>query len=345
MFDFTCKICGKSVQAENPSAGDILCPACSPATSIATAEHAAIAKIVTTPSDGAFREGEPPLSPKPYLPAVPTSVFFSWTSLIIAFVVVLTAIGLSIPYVQKWRAANARTQSINNLKRIGLAFHEFHDVNKRLPFNGTIDAQPGDATSGSWAFQILPYLDEGAFFNRPGRRTAVPIYMCPGRGRPIVSATGAWTDYSINPWINDPNGVVNAADCRRTLVSITDGSSNTTFLGHGNIDPDLHSTNGPIAQSTDIFKGGDPGMARRSTTNRADKAGDAALNWGGPFSEGCLFCMGDATVRPFSYSSYSGGEIKGGVAPAWAAGTTSGLGAFLTPSGGAAEGWSGPHEH
>jgi hypothetical protein len=49
--------------------------------------------------------------------------------------------------------------------------------------------------------------------------------------------------------------------------------------------------------------------------------------------------MGDATVRMFPYSTYSGGTISGtGVASSWASGTANGLAAFLTPSGGTPEG-------
>jgi hypothetical protein len=69
-------------------------------------------------------------------------------------------------------------------------------------------------------------------------------------------------------------------------------------------------------------------MARNLTINRRDAANGAALGWGGPFPQGALMCMGDATVRMFLYSTYSGGVINDGVS------TAPGLGAFLTPKGG-----------
>ena len=134
----------------------------------------------------------------------------------------------------------------------------------------------------------------------------------------------------INPWVNDPRaGAVNAANNKRIFNDITDGSSNTIFVGHGSIDPSLYSSKVASAQSSDIFKGGDPATARRVTTNQRDTAHDSALNWGGPFSYGALMGIGDATVRTFPYT-YSGGVIDNGVSTT----TTPGLGAFLTPPGG-----------
>jgi hypothetical protein len=215
------------------------------------------------------------------------------------------------------------------LKQSALAFHSFHDANKRLPFNGTVPAQPGDRTSGSWAFQILPFVDQAELFVRPNVNAGVPIYMCPGRGRPLICESGAWSDYCINPWLNDHlTGLENVRDAKCTMVGITDGTSNTIMLGQGSIDTNLYSSSGAIRQSTDIFKGGDPATARASTKNQADKANDAALNWGGPFAQGGLFGFCDGTVRTFPYTT-TGGAIINGVGEGGSC-----LAHFLTPCGG-----------
>src|ERR1043165_7425558 len=175
MLEFICSTCGKRVQGDDSFAGkQVLCPSCnasmtvpqsaqpsdSSTTAIATPDHASLAKI--TPSvvatDGSFRDGEPlptpPESPPPIDREV-SQILMGYVPLLIVLVIVLLLVALLVPAVQKTRQAAARTQSTNNLKNIGLTFHGFHDANKRLPFNGTVHAIPGDNKTGSWAWQIL----------------------------------------------------------------------------------------------------------------------------------------------------------------------------------------------
>src|SRR5687768_3037721 len=116
---------------------------------------------------------------------------FTLIELLVVIAIIAILIALLVPAVQKVREAAARTQSINNLKNIGLAFHGFHDANKRLPFNGsssssggvayTTTAQANRATSGSWGFQIFPYIDQTPIFANPGAggSTTIAAYMCP----------------------------------------------------------------------------------------------------------------------------------------------------------------------
>jgi type II secretory pathway pseudopilin PulG len=251
MLEFTCPTCGKRVQGDDAFAGkSVLCPVCnatinipqpaaasaSPATAIATPEHASQAKVTphAPPSDGSFREGEPPLPPPETLPSLRKEVAriaFRWVEALVVVAIIAVLIALLLPATRNVRGAAARTQSTNNLKNIGLAFHGFHDANKRLPFNGTISAVGNDNESGSWAFQILPYIDQMPLFANPNTTMSVSSYLCPGRGRPAISTSGAWTDYFINPWINYPaNGSVNAVDGKRTLKEITDGTSRTRSI-------------------------------------------------------------------------------------------------------------------
>ena len=122
---------------------------------------------------------------------------------------------LLVPAVQKVREAAARTQSINNLKQIALACQSYHDVNKKLPFNGIGPADPKHgASSGSRAYQILPFIDQAPMFNNPENFKAVGIaaYMCPGRGRPLFEAGGGpWTDYFYNNYLNSDVNMPNNA--------------------------------------------------------------------------------------------------------------------------------------
>jgi prepilin-type N-terminal cleavage/methylation domain-containing protein len=261
---------------------------------------------------------------------------FTLIELLVVIAIIAILIALLVPAVQKVREAAARTQTANNLKQIGLAFHGFNDANKRLPFNGNAALINGDNRTGSWAYQILPYIDQAPLFAAPVQNSTVGIqaYICPGRGRPSASAGGAWSDYFINVWVNSPTGAQGAADSRRTMVSITDGTSNTIFAGHGNLQTARYSNNAEVTDVTcRIYTAATLGTGRTGVANIRDAVASVENNWGGPFSQGAFMVMGDGTVRCFPYTTYSGGAISSGAAPAWAAGTTSGLGAFLTPSG------------
>jgi prepilin-type N-terminal cleavage/methylation domain-containing protein len=244
---------------------------------------------------------------------------FTLIELLVVIAIIAILIALLVPAVQKVREAAARTQSINNLKNIGLAMHSFHDANRRLPFNGISVASVtfGNVTyfqaatannplSATWGFQILPYIDQGPMFSmNAGYNTGgVPAFLCPGRGRPPYdTAGGAWTDYFLNAMLND--GTINGNDVRRTLVGITDGTSNTILAGHGNVATTDWSKSTAVTMSTNIFVGGTNGTCRTTaaTMQRDTSAAPTGASWGGPFGQGALMGMCDATVRMFPYAT------------------------------------------
>jgi len=287
---------------------------------------------------------------------------FTLIELLVVIAIIAILIALLVPAVQKVREAAARTQSINNLKQIGLAFHSFHDANRRLPINGcnnslgySITARTSDARTGSWAFQILPFLEQGPMYAPPGvapgfaiptsaKSSGIAVYLCPGRGRPPIELDsagvprGAWTDYFINNFLNDPSNAhrLNNDDVKRTLIGITDGTSNTVVVGHGNIAPAQYAATTSVLGSANIYSGGSQNTARscnaalatgnptRTPTSIPGADPNIQLNrdgaitvtqgaWGGPFAGGALFAMADGTVRMFPYATA--------------------LGPFLTPNG------------
>jgi prepilin-type N-terminal cleavage/methylation domain-containing protein len=266
---------------------------------------------------------------------VPARRGFGIIELLVVLAIIAFLIALLVPAVQKVREAATRTQSVNNLKQIGLACHSFHDANKRLPFNGSDVAvggkkyskvaKDGTVTSGSWGFQILPYIDQNPLFAKIDRSVGIPVYMCPARGRPSIEIAkdsgGAWSDYFWNNYLNNAKNAEKAdnADMKRTLVGITDGTSNTIMVGHGNIELTQYLSNSNVTLCSNIFNGGTFGTARAGkngeaspasvTLQRDSKNAPTLGSWGGPLPQGALMGMGDGTVRLFPYSVNNLGEF------------------------------------
>ena len=90
------------------------------------------------------------------------SVGFTLIELLVVIAIIAVLIALLMPAVQQAREAARRSQCRNNMKQIGLAVHNYHDVHAVFP---TVTVNNCDWIPNSWLVGILPYLENAPTFN------------------------------------------------------------------------------------------------------------------------------------------------------------------------------------
>jgi prepilin-type N-terminal cleavage/methylation domain-containing protein/prepilin-type processing-associated H-X9-DG protein len=92
---------------------------------------------------------------------------FTFVEVLVVIAIIAILIGLLVPAVQQVRQAAARTQCQNNLKQLGLAFHNYaNDHKSAFPPGSTLVLTGTSVNAVAWGTLILPYIEQAALFSK-----------------------------------------------------------------------------------------------------------------------------------------------------------------------------------
>jgi prepilin-type N-terminal cleavage/methylation domain-containing protein len=204
---------------------------------------------------------------------------FTLIELLVVIAIIAVLIALLLPAVQQAREAARRTQCKNNLKQLGLALHNYHDVHNVFPYAWGLNQE-------TWSALILPQLDQAPLyqtlewrnsrldnwstFNHPNRTacsTQLQVFACPSLARPsaqdnqgipgrvlasyrcVAGGLVASDDLSTRPAgfntaefraLEEPNlDGIMYGVSKTNFRDVTDGTSNTLMIGESYTDPNF----------------------------------------------------------------------------------------------------------
>jgi type II secretory pathway pseudopilin PulG len=174
--------------------------------------------------------------------------------LLVVIAIIGILVAMLLPAVQAAREAARRMQCANNLKQIGLAAQNFHDVQRAFPGSRL------PCHHGTWLNDLWPYLemtaiadawdDEKSYHYQPLENVQfqVPTYLCPSRrgaGQlsingdsrgPVPHRPGALSDYAGNS--GDDWSLWDGYQVGSRGVLVTDNSVAFNFGNCGGAQPD-----------------------------------------------------------------------------------------------------------
>ncbi len=211
---------------------------------------------------------------------------FTLVELLVVIAIIGILVAMLLPAVQAAREAARRMSCGNNMKQLGLAMHNYHDVFKRMPINflpTRAPQQSGNAANwnaggrGSVFVRILPFVEQSPLYDQINfttlfgnpfrfqvlqgtniqiRSRVVPGYLCPSSAHPTHTGSQttdrALADYSFSlgaNYMQHGGCQVGNIDVNGNSLAAGRNPFNIPTANHGNARDRLSQISGPFART------------------------------------------------------------------------------------------------
>lgn len=184
---------------------------------------------------------------------------FTLIELLVVIAIIAILIALLLPAVQQAREAARRTQCKNNMKQLGLALHNYHDVFNLFPpgaMNPGVQPLPGlpysnncalECRNTPWSLYLLPYMEQAPFYSQLNFSLPMSSAQRSGTGpsTALVAINAAvWANVDL-PMFKCPSDVLRADPftvAGSAHYGITNGRRSSYWFPDTNIMEDLGVT-------------------------------------------------------------------------------------------------------